>query len=70
MYRQIRAYEETAQLIESLVRISDDKKFADVLEDWARRLYPDAYSAIREHVNELDSLIQKDREHQEDNDEL
>jgi hypothetical protein len=52
MTRQVRAYEETAQLIEALVRLNPDRKFADVLDDWANRLYPETYQAIKEK-NEL-----------------
>lgn len=59
MYRQIRAYEETAQLIESLVRQESGKKFADVLEDWARQLYPDVYAAIERHVEEVGTLLEE-----------
>lgn len=59
MTRQVRAYEETAQLIEALVRLHPEKKFADVLEEWATALYPDVYQAIKEKNEIVVELLDK-----------
>lgn len=60
MTRQVRAYEETAQLIEALVRRDSSKKFADVLDEWAARLYPDTYRAIKEKNELVDERLDKE----------
>jgi hypothetical protein len=62
MQRTIRVYEETAQLIEAIMHVQDDKKFADVVEDWARKLYPNEYVAIRQKIELVEEMIRKSGE--------
>lgn len=60
MTRQVRAYETTAQLIEAIVRREQGKVFADVLEDWARALYPDTFAAIEEKNELVDERLERE----------
>ena len=59
MQRTIRVYEETAQLIEAIMHVQEDKKFADVVEDWARKLYPNEYVAIKQKIELVEEMIRK-----------
>jgi hypothetical protein len=59
MQRTIRVYEETAQLIEAIMHVQDGKKFADVVEDWARKIYPDEYVAIKQKIALVEDMIRK-----------
>lgn len=60
MTRQVRAYEETAQLIEALIRRDPTKSFADILHEWAERLYPETYETIQEKMEVIDETIDRD----------
>jgi hypothetical protein len=59
MQRTIRVYEETAQLIEAIMHVQDGKKFADVVDDWARKLYPAEYVAIKQKIALVEDMIRK-----------
>lgn len=60
MTRQVRAYETTAQLIEAIVRRDPNKVFADVLEEWARALYPETLAAIEEKNELVDERLDRE----------
>jgi len=66
MQRTIRVYEETAQLIEAILRVKDVKKFADVVEDWARQLYPEEYIAIQQKMEQVEGMIRKNAREEDD----
>ena len=62
--RQVRVSDSVGLLIEHLTETNPNLKFADVLEDWANRLYPETYEAIvkgHKRVNELLSTHQLDK---------
>lgn len=59
--RQIRAYEDTALLIEAVMRASNEHRtFADVLDEWARTIYPEVYEEIIESRKRIDDKLRKD----------
>jgi hypothetical protein len=64
--RTIRVYEETAQLIEAIMHVQEGKKFADVVEDMARKLYPDEYVAIQKKIELVEDMIRKNMKHEDD----
>ena len=64
--RTIRVYEETAQLIEAIMHVQEGKKFADVVEDMARKLYPDEYVAIQKKIELVEDMIRKNMKDEEE----
>ena len=60
MTRTIRVYEPTAQLIEAIMRHEKGKHFADVVEEWAKRLYPDSYETVIESTDRIDNVLGKE----------
>lgn len=58
MTRQIRVFNETAALIEAIIKRSPaGTTFAEIVEDWARKLYPQAYQTIISTMEELDNVL-------------
>jgi hypothetical protein len=61
MTRQVRVYEESAMLIEAIVkRRPPNTKFADIVEEALKKTYPEAYKAIEKSSNLIDSAIEND----------
>ena len=58
--RQIRVYEETTQLIEQLVRVSQGKTFSDVAEDIAKLAYPETYDEILRSNEEIQKRLKRE----------
>lgn len=60
--RQIRVYEETARLIDALIRRTPELTFADVVEYWAKSVYPSSYETVIKTEKELDDVLAKEDE--------
>jgi len=62
--RTIRVYEETALLIDAITRKEGStlRTQGDVVEDWAKRLYPNAVGAVTSLTSEIGSAIDEDQE--------
>jgi hypothetical protein len=58
--RTVRVYETTAVLIDQLVRRERGKTVADVVESWAKQLYPRASAAAEQVSTEVDTAIDAD----------
>lgn len=64
--RTIRVYETQAILIDQLARRSaKNRTVADVIEDWAQRLYPAANEAIKQTTGTIDEAINADEDEPE-----
>lgn len=61
MTRQIRVYDETARLIDEIVRENPGTTFAQVVEDVFRQIYPAAYGVITKSSEEVKAALRKDR---------
>jgi hypothetical protein len=61
MTRQVRVYEESASLIEEIVkRRPTNTKFADIVEEALKKAYPEAYKVIGQSLTALDKAIEND----------
>ena len=60
--RQIRVYEETARLIDAMIRRTPELTFADVVEGWAKSVYPVSYEIVIKTEKEIDETLAQEED--------